>query len=212
MVQAPSPIRVEEIARHAAFCRLCDIALRAPVAVDLRYAGVNNFAGRRLYVGFDCGWLRREAADGLAVAAHWLAERRPGWRLLVLDALRPQRVQEAIWAQVVGTPDAVYFAHPAAGSIHSFGMALDVTLLDAAGREAGAAEMGSAFDEMNEVSHPGLHEAHLASGRLSPAQVAERECLRQAMAAGGFVGISTEWWHFDHGPREHVRREFPRVE
>ncbi|MFM8795783.1 MAG: M15 family metallopeptidase [Betaproteobacteria bacterium] len=32
-----------------------------------------------------------------------------------------------------------------------------------------------------------------------------------AMAQGGFVGISTEWWHFDHGDREQVRREMQRV-
>jgi D-alanyl-D-alanine dipeptidase len=32
------------------------------------------------------------------------------------------------------------------------------------------------------------------------------------MAAGGFAGIPTEWWHFDHGDRQRVRREFPRVE
>jgi D-alanyl-D-alanine dipeptidase len=53
--------------------------------------------------------------------------------------------------------------------------------------------------------------AHAAE-RLSAAQVALRGLLQQAMAAGGFAGISTEWWHFDHGPREHVRREFPLVE
>jgi D-alanyl-D-alanine dipeptidase len=209
---APQRIRAEEIAGHPQFCPLAEVVARAPVVVDLRYAGCNNFAGRSLYGELDCAWLRREAAAGLAQAAHWLAARRPGWRLLVLDALRPQRVQEAIWASVAGTPDEAYFAHPRAGSIHSFGMAVDVTLLDPAGRESGAAEMGSGFDEMNELSHPALHAVHVASGRLRAAQVRERECLREAMAAGGFAGIGTEWWHFDHGPRELVRREYLRVE
>ncbi|MBI5718434.1 MAG: D-alanyl-D-alanine dipeptidase [Burkholderiales bacterium] len=210
-----SRIRVEEIARHPAFRRLVGPGGpddRAGIAVDLRYAGTNNFAGRCLYRDLDCAWLRIEAAAGLAEAARWLAARRPGWRLLVLDALRPHRVQEAIWAEVAGTPDAAYFADPAAGSMHSYGMAVDVTLLDAHGREAGAAEMGSGFDEMSEASHPALHAEHLASGRLSAGQVALRELLRQAMSAGGFAGIATEWWHFDHGPRERVRREFPLVE
>jgi len=207
----PGRVRVEEIARHPAFRRLGELHA-AGVAVDLRYAGCNNFAGRILYGGLDCAWLREEAAVGLIDSARWLALRRPGWRLLVLDALRPQRVQEAIWADVAGTPDAAYFADPAVGSMHSYGMAVDVTLLDARGREAGAAEMGSGFDEMSEASHPALHAEHLASGRLSAAQVGLRELLREAMAAGGFAGITTEWWHFDHGPREHVRRQYPRVE
>jgi hypothetical protein len=132
----------------------------------------------------DCAWLRREAADGLEAAADWLQAQRPGWRILVLDALRPQRVQEAIWVDVAGTPMQEYFANPERGSIHSFGMAVDVTLLDPQGGEA---DMGSGFDEMTLASHPALHAEHLASGVLSTAQVAERDCLLQALQHGGFV-------------------------
>ncbi len=199
-------VRVEDVPGHPAFRALS--SLRG-VAHDLRYAGTDNFAGRVLYRGFDCAWLRTEAASGLETAAAWLAARHPGWQLRVLDALRPQRVQEAIWADVVGTPMAMYFADPARGSIHSFGMAVDVTLLDAAGQEV---DMGSGFDEMSLASHPALHAAHLASGILTPGQVALRERLAAAMAAGGFLGIPTEWWHFDHGDRDAVRRTLPRVD
>jgi D-alanyl-D-alanine dipeptidase len=31
------------------------------------------------------------------------------------------------------------------------------------------------------------------------------------MGHGGFHGIPTEWWHFDHGDRDRVRRELPRI-
>ncbi len=196
---------VEAIAADRAFRRLA--SLRG-VLHDLRYVGSDNFAGRSLYGDMDCAWLRREAAAGLEAAAEWLAVRRPGWRILVLDALRPQRVQEAIWRDVAGTPGAHYFANPVPGSIHSFGMAVDVTLIDAAGGEA---DMGSGFDEMTPVSHPALHAEHLASGRLSAAQVAARQSLHDAMVHGGFHGIANEWWHFDHGDRDRVRRELPRI-
>jgi zinc D-Ala-D-Ala dipeptidase len=199
-------MRVEDIAKDPKFCRLSALH---NIAHDLRYADSNNFAGRSLYGALDCAWLRIEAAHGLKAAAAWLALHHPGWRLLVLDALRPQRVQEAIWRDVVGTPMAAYFADPARGSIHSYGMAVDVTLIDARGVEA---DMGTAFDEMTELSHPALHAEHLASGALAPAQVHTRERLAVAMAHGGFAGISTEWWHFDHGDRQRVRREFVRVE
>jgi zinc D-Ala-D-Ala dipeptidase len=201
-----SVIRVEDVAGHAAFRPLA--GLRG-VQHDLRYASVNNFAGRVLYRDFDCAWLRAEAAAGLEAAADWLQHQHPGWRLRVLDALRPQRVQVAIWADVVGTPMAMYFADPARGSIHSFGMAVDVTLISPQGHEA---DMGSGFDEMALTSHPALHAEHLAQGLLQPPQVALRERLRAAMAAGGFDGIPTEWWHFDHGDRDAVRRSFPRVD
>lgn len=204
-LHAVPPVPVEAIGSHPMFRPLA--SLRG-VRHDLRYASRNNFAGVELYRGMDCAWLRREAAEGLEAAAEALQAERPGWRIVVLDALRPQRVQEAIWADVEGTPMEHYFAHPVRGSIHSFGMAVDVTLLDPQGREA---DMGSGFDEMTLASHPALHAQHLQSGVLTLAQVAERECLARVMARGGFHGIATEWWHFDHGDRERVRHEWPRV-
>ena len=35
--------------------------------------------------------------------------------------------------------------------------------------------------------------------------------LAETMQRGGFAGIPHEWWHFDHGDRERVRRELPRI-
>ena len=204
MNSAPS-LRVEDIAGHAAFRRL---ASSAGIEHDLRYATANNFEGRVLYAGIDCAWLRSEAAAGLEAAAAWLAREHAGHRLVVLDALRPQRVQEAIWRDVAGTPAARYFANPERGSIHSFGMAVDVTLRDGRGREL---DMGSGFDEMALVSHPALEAEQLAAGAITRAHIVARGMLRGAMAAGGFAGIPTEWWHFDFGDRDTVRRNFPRV-
>ncbi|MCY7315120.1 MAG: M15 family metallopeptidase [Rubrivivax sp.] len=199
-------LRAEALPDHPHFCHLR--TLSPLVLYDLRYASARNFAGRSLYGDLDCAWLHREAAVGLQSAAAWLQAARPGWRILVLDALRPQRVQEAIWRDVVGTPAQDYFADPVRGSIHSYGMAVDATLIDPAGREA---DMGSGFDEMSPVSHPALHAQHLAQGLLTARQVAERGLLLQAMQHGGFNGIPNEWWHFDHGDRSRVRRELPRI-
>jgi D-alanyl-D-alanine dipeptidase len=199
--------RVEDVAAHCSLFRRLDAI--AGITVDLRYAGTNNFDGRVLYRGIDCAWLRVEAAQGLEASAAWLTEHHRGHRILLLDALRPQRVQEAIWRDVEGTPAERYFANPARGSIHSFGMAVDVTLQDAQGREL---DMGSGFDEMNAKSHPSLEAEQLAAGAISRAHIAAREMLRGAMAAGGFTGIPTEWWHFNHGDPAHIRAEFARVD
>jgi len=197
---------VEHVARDGGFRALS--TLPPLVRHELRYATTNNFAGRNLYGSLDCAWLRAEAAAGLEAAATWLTAQRPGWTLLVLDALRPQRVQEAIWRDVAGTAMAPYFAPPEPGSMHSFGMAVDVTLVDPHGREA---DMGTGFDEMTPASHPALHADHLAQGVLTAGQVQDRHWLLRAMQQGGFRGIDTEWWHFDHGQREHVRTTLPRV-
>jgi D-alanyl-D-alanine dipeptidase len=190
-------IRVEDIATHPAFRRLDSIA---GLVVDLRYATTDNFDGRVLYGGIDCAWLRVEAVAGLEAAIAWLARERPGLRLVV---------QEAIWADVAGTPGERYFADPARGSIHSFGMAVDATLLDAQGREL---DMGAGFDEMTPRSHPALEAQQLAAGAITRSHVQARESLRSAMAVGGFSGIPNEWWHFNHGDPALIRREFVRVE
>ena len=201
----PTPIPVEAIASHPDFVPLASIA---GIAVDLRYAGRDNFTGRVLYRGIDCAWIRHEAAAGLRAAVARLAALRPGWRLLVLDALRPQRVQQAIWDEFAGGGLEQYFAHPERGSIHSWGLAVDATLLDDRGREL---DMGSAFDAMTPLSHPEMEAEHRARGLLRDDQLSARRVLREAMTAGGFAGIGNEWWHFDHGDRAHTRQHLPRV-
>jgi zinc D-Ala-D-Ala dipeptidase len=199
-------MRCEDIASHPDFRRLSSVR---GIAVDLRYAGVRNFVGRKLYGTLDCAWLHGLAASGLERVVAHLDEHAPGHRVLVLDALRPHRVQVLLWDYLDGTGLREYVADPARGSIHSFGMALDVTLLDPQGREL---DMGSGFDEMTALSHPRLEDAHLASGALTPVHLHHRGLLRGAMAAGGFNGIDNEWWHFDMLDRSHVRRHFTRVD
>lgn len=199
-------IRIEDIASHPDFRRLGSLA--HGIATDLRYATADNFVNRPVYAGIDCAWLRREAADALEHAAAWLQVRRPGYRLLVLDALRPQRIQQQLWDALQGTPLTLYLADPVRGSIHSYGMAVDATLLDPAGREV---DMGSGFDEMTLASHPDHEAEHLALGTLAAAHLVERGWLRAAMREAGFQGIGTEWWHFDFGDRAAVRAHWPRV-
>lgn len=198
-------IACEDIAAHPDFVSLHTLQ---GIEVDLRYATRDNFVGKAVYGGLDCAYLRREAAEGLLGARDWLADRCPPWRLRVLDALRPQRVQETLYAELAGTPLARYLAAPERGSIHSFGMAVDLTLVDAAGHEL---DMGAAFDEMAPISHPEYEAELLAQGRLRAEHLVHRGWLRAALREAGFHGIATEWWHFDFGDRDAVRQNLPRV-
>lgn len=199
-------MRCEDVSPAAGFRHLSTLP---GIAIDLRYAGSDNFVGHDLYGTLDCAWLHELAAGGLERAAGVLAREAPGHRLLVLDALRPHRVQVQLWDFLEGTDLRQYVADPARGSIHSFGMALDATILDPHGREL---DMGSGFDEMTEMSHPKLEGRHLAEGRLTRRQVANRDLLRHALACGGFNGIDNEWWHFEMLDRQHVRQTFTRVD
>lgn len=195
----------EDIAGSPEFRHLSTIE---GIAIDLRYATPDNFVGRDLYSPFDCAWLHRNAAAALENVVAWLAAERPGYTALILDALRPQRVQQQLWDALDGTGLRMYLANPERGSIHSFGMALDITILDEAGREL---DMGTGFDDLSEKSHPALEAQLLARGELTAGQIGNRQLLRDAMTHAGYVGINSEWWHFDCGDRELVRRTFRRV-
>ena len=198
-------IAIEDVPQHADFRHLASIA---NTKIDLRYGTVNNFVGRNLYGEIDCAWLHRDAANALTRAVAWLQTERDGVSLLILDALRPQRIQQSLWDALAGTDLHMYLAEPTRGSIHSFGMAVDATLIDAAGIEL---DMGTPFDDMTEKSHPAKEEEFIVSGGLTTAQLANRKLLRDAMQHAGFQSISTEWWHFDFGDRLTVRRDYARV-
>ena len=198
-------LTIDALPGHPDFRALASIA---GVRADLRYASRENFVGADMYSPFDCAWLHRDGAAALERAVAALAALRPGLSLLVLDALRPQRVQERMWAALEGTELTQYLAPPARGSIHSFGMAVDVTLLDAAGREL---DMGTVFDDLSERSHPVLEERLLASGALEIHHVDNRRLLREVMTAAGWQGISREWWHFNAGDRDTIRAEYLRI-
>jgi D-alanyl-D-alanine dipeptidase len=195
----------EDIAASPDFRHLSTIA---GIDIDLRYASPNNFVGRDLYSPYDCAWLHVEAAAALEKVVAWLAVRAPTYRILVLDALRPQRVQQQLWDALDGTDLQMYLANPIRGSIHSFGMALDLTILDEKGHEL---DMGTGFDDLTERSHPKLEPLLLARGEITLQQIANRQLLRDAMAQAGFHGISTEWWHYDCGDRNVVREKFKRI-
>lgn len=198
-------LNCEQVQGNPAFRALAEIAR---IGVELRYASTNNFVGRDLYSPLDCAWLHRHAAAALEQSVAWLARERGELRLLILDAMRPQRVQEQLWEALQGTDLLGYLAPPGRGSIHSFGMALDITLMDADGGEL---DMGTPFDDLSERSHPALEERLLARGELTPTQLENRRLLRAAMQQGGWVGIKSEWWHFDCGDRDRIRQHYTRI-
>ncbi len=196
----------ELMVSHPDFRRLDDVE---GIVIDLRYVGADNFVGRDLYGALDCRWLHAEAATALKKSVDILRANHPDYKLVVLDALRPHRIQEMLWRHLEGTSLRAYIADPARGSIHSFGMAVDVTVLDEAGKEL---DMGTAFDALVEKSHPKQEAQFLADGSLTQEQFDNRQILRQAMFGGGFRGINSEWWHFNFGDPDVVRQTYLRID
>ena len=107
-------MRCEDIATHPDFRHLHALP---GLAVDLRYAGTDNFVGRDLYGSLDCAWLHHLAADGLERAAELLHREAPGHRLLVLDALRRDLALEFVTGSRNSLAEIAYllgFSEPAA--------------------------------------------------------------------------------------------------
>lgn len=164
---------------------LIDLARFDPrLALDIRYAGHDNFTGRPLYAAA-AAWLQRGVAEDLR-RAHERA-RAHGYGLLILDAYRPWRVTRTLWQAYPQYRD--FIADPRIGSVHNRGCAVDVTLIElATGRELA---MPSGFDEFSERAYPDY-----AGG--DPSRLAHRDRLRAWMEEQGFTVHAREWWHFDH--------------
>lgn len=153
------------------------------IVVELRYAGPRNMTGRPLYASNMPALVRPYVAAKLAVAQSYLRER--GYGLKVWDAYRPKAAHDQLW-QFSRNND--YVADPAdgRGSLHTWGVAVDATLVDKDGREM---EMPTDFDSFTPA-------AMLYYRGNNPVVRRNVHRLQSAMATGGFYGLRTEWWHF----------------
>lgn len=152
------------------------------IVIDLRYATVNNFTGKRVYPFKTC-LLRKETAKKLQNVNNTLKEK--GYRIKVYDGYRPPFAQEIFWNLV---KDERYVASPKrGGSIHSKGCAVDVTIIDMSGNEL---EMPSEFDDFTD-------KASRKNPNMSQKARNNLELLTKVMTDNGFNYINTEWWHYN---------------
>ncbi len=179
------------------------------ILVDLKYASGDNFMSKDVYGDFNEAYLHRVAAEKLQLAVRLLQKDRPGWRFLVLDALRPRSIQRVLWAHVVGTDQEGYVADPEKGSVHNYGLAVDLTCVDEKGE---IVFMGSGFDYFHRISQPRFEEEFLKTGELSLEHWQNRMVLRRAMTQAGFHPLPHEWWHFDALSRDEIRNGFKLIE
>jgi D-alanyl-D-alanine dipeptidase len=151
------------------------------VEIDLRYATADNFTGKPVYARAE-PLLHPDAARNLARAVEQAAAL--GLRLKIFDAFRPSEAQWKLWEF---NPDPDFVADPRRGSPHSRGVAVDLTLIDAAsGQEL---DFGTGFDEFTPLSHHGCTEISREAQR-------NRHLLLGLMSAAGWDFYRREWWHY----------------
>jgi D-alanyl-D-alanine dipeptidase len=184
-------------------------AIDTTLLIQLKYADTTNFMGADVYGSLKRCFLRRDAAEKLVVANRLLRHRYPHLRILVADGFRPRHVQRRMWNIVKGTEMQRYVANPRYGSMHNYGCAVDVTIVDTAGVRL---DMGTPIDHFGPLAQPRLEPKYLATGQLSSDQVANRHLLRDIMIEAGFYPLSIEWWHYNAFPKKEVRARYTIVE
>ncbi len=127
--------------------------------------------------------VRPSTAARLARAQKFLRTR--GYGLKIWDAYRPLAAQMELWQR---THAGTFVADPfeGDGSLHTWGVAVDATLVDAKGR---AVSMPTDFDDFSPA-------ARLHYRGDDPVVMFHLKLLQRAMRHGGFYGQRNEWWHF----------------
>lgn len=164
------------------FVRLKDLS--PDFVYELKYATPDNFLKQAVY---DCGecYLRKSTAEALVKANE--AFKQLGYRIKLFDCYRPLSVQKKMWKILPGTH---YVANPAKGSKHNRGAAVDLTLVDAQGKEL---NMGTPFDFFGK-------EAHHTYTEHSKEVLENRKLLKETLDKFNFKSIYSEWWHYEYRP------------
>ena len=151
------------------------------VDIDLRYATPDNFTQKQIY-HHASAYLHQDALAALVHAAELAMAQ--GWRLRLLDAYRPSVAQWRLWETL---PDPRFVADPRQGSMHTRGVAVDLTLCTASGVPL---SMGTEFDEMTQASFHG-------STAIAPIAQQNRCLLLGIMTLAGWAHHPYEWWHYN---------------
>ena len=165
------------------------------IDVMLAYATPDNITGKPIYRRDARPYLHAKAAECLRIAID--LARPLGYRLKVFDAYRPVEGQWALWH---ASPDPEFIADPRNGGPHNRGVALDLTLIDHAGRRE--LDMGTGFDALTPLSHHARTDVPLEAQR-------NRFILLGLMTAAGFEYYTNEWWHYQ---LPHARSTYPVVD
>ncbi len=149
---------------------------------DMKYATEDNFLKSKVYDCAEC-YLRLKTVQALMEANSDFL--KLGYRIKIYDCYRPLDIQKKMW-KIVSNPS--YVANPKTGSIHNRGGAVDISLVDASGKEL---DMGTKFDHFGP-------EAAVDYVKLSTEVKTNREILQTIMAKHGFSVLKSEWWHFNY--------------
>ena len=188
-------INVEEALGKIGLVEL--LSIDSTIRIDLKYASTDNFMGIELYDTLTRLFLQESVAKRLSKSQKFLDSISPGYSLLVYDGVRPRDVQQEMWDALDSIPiyrRGKFVSNPRNGSVHNFGAAVDLTIVDSLGKEL---DMGAGYDDFREIAFPKYEARFLKSGELTKEQYNNRKLLRRVMRHSKFYNIPSEWWHFN---------------
>lgn len=186
------------------------LTVDSTIQVSLMYSRADNFTGKVLYTDLHEAYLHPKAATALAKAQKALRKVRPDLSLKVYDATRPMSVQQKMWNTVAGTSKQNYVSNPRnGGGMHNYGLAVDITLCDAATGDT--LDMGTKVDFLGKYAHIDDEAGLVARHIITPQAKKNRELLRKVMTDAGFKPLKTEWWHFNLVSRAEAKTHYKAV-
>lgn len=179
------------------------------IKVDLVNSDKNkNYFRKDFYNGLAKAYLRKEVAEKLMKAQKLLKVKFPRYSIQIMDAARPRSVSQHMYDQMKGTSFEKFVANPDKGSMHNYGIAVDVTIVDGEGREI---DMGfTPFYKGNSSIYIGYTRMKMFG--LTAAQTKNRTLLSRTMKQAGFLPLSYEWWHFNGMPKGEARSKYQIIE
>ncbi|MBK8845067.1 MAG: M15 family metallopeptidase [Bacteroidetes bacterium] len=187
---------------------LTDIAmLDSSIAIRIAYSTKDNFTKTDLYGTFDKAYLIDGYAKKITAAQIKLKQLHPHYTLVIYDAARPVVVQQKLWdqAQLPESTKRLYLSKPEQNSLHNYGAAIDLAILDSTGKQL---DFGSTYDFFGEEAQPRFEQKLLKQGKLTNHQIENRKLLRSLMLSVGFTSIQTEWWHYNACSRVYAKNNF----
>lgn len=167
-----------------------------------------NYFRENYYDGLNKAYLREEVAKKLSLAQKYLKSRFPEYSILIMDAARPRSVSQLMYDKVKGTKFEKFVADPEKGSMHNYGIAVDVTIVGGDDKEI---DMGfTPFYKSNLSIYWGY--AKLKIFDLSEPQKQNRKLLSNVMKKAGFIPLSYEWWHFNGMKKDEARKMYQIIE
>ena len=208
----PSPLLMSETEKTIIEAGLVDVkTIDSSIVVDLRYSTCNNFLGMDMYGDFNKCYLQPDVAQKLKCSQETLKSKFPFYNLIIYDAVRARSIQRKMWdtIDVPYSERSKYVSNPNNGSLHNFGAAVDVSIIDEHGIEL---DMGTPYDYFGELAYPREEERMLEEGKLTHIQLLNRKLLRDVMESANFMGITTEWWHFNSCFRTEAYEKYKIIE